>query len=55
MDPEQPQNDSQPTKGYGKRPTWQWIVIYLVVAAIVYGLVYYFFIRDTGGSGDSLY
>lgn len=32
-------------KGYGKRPLWQWAVIYLVIAAIVYGLVYYFFLR----------
>lgn len=31
--------------GYGKRPLWQWIVIYLVVAAIVYGAVYYLFLH----------
>lgn len=37
-------------KGYGKRPFWQWIVIYLVVAAVVYGLVYYFVLaRGSGG------
>ncbi|HTE21885.1 MAG TPA: hypothetical protein VK674_02485 [Candidatus Limnocylindria bacterium] len=35
--------------GYGKRPTWQWVVIYLVIAVVVYGLVYYFFMRDSGG------
>jgi tetraacyldisaccharide-1-P 4'-kinase len=29
--------------GYGKTPVWLWIVIYLVAAAIVYGLVYYLF------------
>jgi hypothetical protein len=28
--------------GYGKRPMWQWIAIYLVVGVIVYGLIYYF-------------
>lgn len=27
---------------YGKRPTWQWVLIYLVIAVVVYGLVYYF-------------
>ncbi len=31
-------------KAYGKRPLWQWIVIYLIIAAIVYGLIYYFFL-----------
>ncbi len=36
-------------KAYGKRPLWQWILIYLIIAAIVYGLVYYFFLR--GGYG----
>lgn len=30
--------------GYGKRPLWQWVVIYLVIGAIVYGLLYYFII-----------
>lgn len=31
-------------KGYGKRPLWQWIVIYLIIAVILYGVIYYFFI-----------
>ncbi|MBI2011272.1 hypothetical protein HYS91_00750 [Candidatus Daviesbacteria bacterium] len=35
--------------GYGKRPLWQWIVIYLVIGAIVYGLVYYFILSKPGG------
>lgn len=30
-------------KAYG-RPLWQWIAIYLIIAAVVYGLVYYFFL-----------
>lgn len=50
MDPDTQQTPKQPTKGYGKRPVWQWVVIYLVVAAIVYSLVYYMFMRDSGGS-----
>jgi len=29
--------------GYGKRPLWQWVLIYVVVALVVYGGVYYFF------------
>ena len=57
MDPDnqapQKQPSQKPSKGYGKRPLWQWILIYVVIAIIVYGLIYYFFIRNTGGSGGS--
>lgn len=35
--------------GYGKRPLWQWILIYVVVGAIIYGLIYYFVIAKNGG------
>ena len=34
---------------YGKKPLWQWIVIYLIIGAIVYGLIYYFVIAKKGG------
>jgi hypothetical protein len=30
--------------GYGKRPMWQWIVLYVVIAVIVYGAIYYFYL-----------
>lgn len=30
------------SSGYGKRPLWQWIVLYVVIAIVVYGLIYYF-------------
>ncbi len=46
------QNSKTPqksTKGYGKRPVWQWVVIYLVIAVVVYGLIYLLFIRSSGG------
>jgi hypothetical protein len=43
--------DQKPTKGYGKRPVWQWVLIYVVVAIIVYGLIYFIFIHKSGGSG----
>lgn len=37
-------------KSYGyKRPLWQWIVIYVVIAAILYGTVYYLFLRNRTG------
>lgn len=43
--------EKKPTKGYGKRPTWQWVLIYVVVAVVVYGLIYYFFIKDGNSNG----
>lgn len=39
---------NKPGKGYGKRPMWQWILIYVVVAAIVYALIYFIFIHKSG-------
>ncbi len=35
---------------YGKRPLWQWIAIYLVIGAIVYGLIYYFVLGNKDSS-----
>ena len=37
--------------GYGKRPLWQWIVIYLVIGGIAYFLIYYFVLAKKGGYG----
>lgn len=37
-------------KGYGKRPLWQWILIYVVIGAIVYGVIYYFVLAKKGGN-----
>ncbi len=31
---------------YGKRPLWQWILIYIVVGGIIYALVYFLFMRQ---------
>jgi hypothetical protein len=58
MEPESksPETPQKPSKGYGKRPMWQWVLIYLVVAIIVYGLIYLIFIHKSGGSsGSSIY
>lgn len=49
---EQPQSQPQQqpqSNGYGKRPLWQWIVLYAVIAVVVYGLVYYFVFAKKGG------
>lgn len=41
-------------KGYGKRPLWQWIVIYAIVGGIVYYGIYYFAFAKKGGySGNT--
>jgi hypothetical protein len=46
--------DSKPSKkGYGKRPTWQWIVGYVIIAIVVYGVIYYLFVHHGGGSTTS--
>lgn len=34
---------------YSKRPLWQWVLIYVVLGAVVYGLVYYFVFAKRGG------
>lgn len=46
-------NPGKPGGKYGKRPTWQWILLYVIAAIIVYGLIYYFFIKDNGSGGGS--
>jgi hypothetical protein len=43
----------QQAQGYGKRSIWQWVVIYLVVAAIVYGLIYYFIKANRNSNNNS--
>jgi len=54
MDPQNGKSN-KPAKGYGKRPLWQWVLIYVVVAIVVYGAVYLLFFRDSGGSGGYSY
>lgn len=49
--------EKKPTKGYGKRPAWQWVLMYVAAAIVVYGLIYYILIKDgnnSGGGGGSL-
>jgi len=52
---------AQPTtSGYSKRPLWQWVLLYVIVGAIIYGLIYYFVFAKKGGyntnqTGQSLY
>jgi hypothetical protein len=41
--------------GYKKRPLWQWVAIYLVIGAILYGGVYYFILAKNKTTAQSLY
>ena len=59
VDKQNNQDTTEPStspKGYGKRPLWQWILVYLVVGAVVYFLIYILFFNGDGtGSNGSLY
>jgi len=35
---------------YGKKPLWQWVLIYLVIGGIIYALIYYFIYAKKGNS-----
>src|SRR5258706_8403802 len=41
--------ESATNTGYGKRPMWQWILLYVLVALVLYGGFYYFFLAKKGG------
>lgn len=36
--------------GYGKRPLWQWLLLYAVIGIVAYVGIYYFFIAKKGSS-----
>ncbi|HEU5379415.1 MAG TPA: hypothetical protein VFV38_28665 [Ktedonobacteraceae bacterium] len=52
MEPGTPRAKQSP-KGYGKRPLWQWIVLYVIIGGLLYGLIYYFVIAKQGGYGST--
>lgn len=39
-------SSKKPNNNYNKRPMWQWVVLYLIVGAIVYGVIYYILIAN---------
>jgi len=53
METQEPQTDKKPAKGYGKRSLKQWVIIYVILAIIVYALIYFIFIRKSGGTAGS--
>jgi len=55
---EQNQKKDKPAKSYGGRSKKQLFLIYLVVAVVVYAIIYFVFIHKSGSSGtggSSLY
>jgi uncharacterized cupredoxin-like copper-binding protein len=46
-------NSETKTSSYSKRPAWQWIALYAVIAVIVYSGVYYALIAKKGGYGSN--
>jgi len=39
--------------GYGKRPMWQWILLYVIIGGILYYGVYYYFLKDKYSNNGS--
>lgn len=39
--------------GYGKRPMWQWILLYVIIGGILYYGVYYYFLKDNYSNDGS--
>lgn len=44
--PDNPRTPEQKPAGYGKRPIWQWVVLYVIIAAIAYTLIYMLFMGN---------
>ncbi len=42
--------EEQQSSGYNKRPLWQWILIYIVIGGIIYGLIYYVVLSKKSGN-----
>ncbi len=50
-----PNNQSSAPKqgGYGKRPMWQWILLYIIIAIVLYGGVAYYLTHRHSSNGTS--
>lgn len=44
------QDNTSSKQGYGRRPLWQWVLIYLIIGGAIYAAIYYF---TAGRSGNS--
>lgn len=43
------------TKGYGKRPLWQWIIIYIIIGTAIYLLIYFLVIAKRNSTNTINY
>jgi len=46
---------TKPKGGYGKRPLSFWVVLYVVIGSIVYGLVYLLLMKHGSSGGGFSY
>lgn len=44
--------ENQTKENYGKKPLWLWILTYIILAAIIYAGVYFFFFAKNGSSAN---
>jgi hypothetical protein len=42
------QSEKGYSKGYGKRPLWQWVLLYVVIGGALYYGIYYFMNQGNG-------
>lgn len=45
--------DLNEMSGYGKRSVWSWIGIYIIVAVIIYGVIYLVYKKINASNSDS--
>lgn len=45
-------DEQAPKKGYGKRPWWHWLLIYVAVGAVVYFIIYAVLVLASGDNGS---
>ncbi|HVC36199.1 MAG TPA: hypothetical protein VNE40_02015 [Candidatus Dormibacteraeota bacterium] len=55
MNPSTEQPDQAPKKNgsYGSRPKWHWALLYVILAIVVYGLIFLIFFHHGGSSTSS--
>lgn len=41
------------TSGYGKRPLWQWILLYVIIGGIIYAGIFYFYMHRSSSNNST--
>ncbi|HSX14713.1 MAG TPA: hypothetical protein VLE72_02275 [Candidatus Saccharimonadales bacterium] len=47
------QPKSEYKKGYGKRPLWQWILIYVIIGGVIYAGVAYYYVHNHNNNSST--